>query len=379
MKKTFKRISALLFAVIIAAAMTVTSLAATGYNTDANPTEDTTSFTLTKHYNAAGDTANESSPAENFVVTFTPYQVNNTPASAAITTDNMPSIANATISAAVGAAGGDVTAEVTLPTYTAVGDYWYKVAETAGTTAGVTYDDAEYYLHVQVIRDADASTTLLRLVTLHTAAPDADGTPADSGDTKNDGFTNTYSNGSLSVTKKVTGNMGDIDKVYTATVVFTYASDEAVNPVKSVISYTDGEAKTVAPSAWTKSAADEPWTTTVTIELSHDETVTFTNIPYGVAYTVTEQDYTDEGYTHTMAFTGNEAADTVATGTAWADVVATGTVEDAADSLTITNDKSTAIDVGVIVENAPFVAAFIIAASAIVAVIVSRRRKASDR
>ena len=389
MKKTSKITLAILLALVISVFMSASLFAANGYNTNdgtdpSNPLSDTSSFTLTKNYTLAGDTTNGSSPAENFTVTVTPYAIANVPASANLTVDNMPTISNVTLAAATGAADTDnttaVTATVTLPTYTAVGDYWYQIQETAGSTAGVTYDPNIYYLHVQVIHESNSFTNLIRLVTLHTAAPNADGTPAATGDTKNDGIAaNSYSNGSLAIEKVVTGNMGDETKEYAVNVVFTYASaDNTNNPVKSVISYTDGTAKTIAPAAWTY--ASGAWTTSVDLTLSHNETVTFTNIPYGVAYTVTETDYSDEGYTHTFAFADSDTnTDTVtAENTAWTDAAAAGTISDASDELTITNDKSIPIDVGVIVESAPFVVIALAAACGL-AIILVKRKRATDR
>lgn len=387
---TFKKFLVVLLSVMMIATISISCIAADGYNendgTDAtNPLTDTASFTFVKHYTLTGDTTNGSSPAENFTVTFTPYLVANIPAAAGITTANMPAIPAATLAAAVGAAdtnaATDVTGTVTLPAYAAVGDYWYTVAETAGDTAGVTYDSSTYYLHVQVLHESDSSANLIRLVTLHTAAPNADGTPAASGDTKNDGIENDYANGSLSVTKDVTGNMGDRTKEYEVTVVFSYASTDSANcPVKSVISYTDGAAKTIAASGWTYDSTAAAWTVTATIGLSHEETVTFTNIPYGVTYEITETDYSADGYTHSFAFASADTGDSVtAESTGWSDAGATGSITDASDAVTVTNEKSTSIDVGVVLEDAPFIGTVVLTAAAVVYFVVSKRRKVTEK
>lgn len=352
---------------------------------DTKPLTDTASFTFTKHYELAGDTTDGVSPAEDFTVTFTPYSFANVPALANMTTAAMPVIANATLNAAAGAAdtnaATNITATVTLPDYAYVGDYWYEVKETAGTTAGVTYDSASYYLHVQVLHAAENSADLIRLVTLHTNAPNADGTPNTALDTKNDGITNAYSNGALSVKKVVEGNMGDLTKEYEVIVTFTYDSADDTNcPVKSVITYTDGEEKTL--SGWTY--AEGAWTAAATLSLSHNETVTFKNIPYGIAYTVAETDYSADGYAHTFVFANADNADTVIAESAgnWSAAQATGTITDAKDELTVTNEKNSAIDVGVLIENAPFVALIVLAAVAGVILIVfgvRKRRESIDR
>ena len=384
MKKWYKNILSLLFAAVLLMTLPLAAFASNAYNTNggtdpANPLSDTTKFTFTKHYTLVG-AASGQSPAEDFTVTFTPYAVANTPASAGITVATMPAIATATLSAAAGAATGDITAEITLPTYSNIGDYWYQVAETAGSTAGVTYDSNQYYLHVQVVHESDSSTNLLRLVTLHTKAPNADGTPNTTGDSKNDGITNTYSNGTLAVKKVVSGNLGDKTKEYQATVEFTYTSADSANcPVKSTIQYTDGTAKTIATTDW--AYASGAWKATAALTLSDNETVTFTNLPYGVAYTVTETDYSADGYTHTFAFASDDSgSDTVtAEGGTWSNAKATGTIADDADELTITNEKTSEIDVGVLVENAPFFGIFALAAAGLFVLLISKRRKMTDR
>ncbi len=383
-----KKLASILLVVALMATMTISAFAATpaGYNnTDVvADLADTPSFTFTKHYEIAGDT-DGLSPAETFKVTFTNYQVNNVyGASPAITVSTMPkinggaalSLTEATVGTA--AADGTVTGTVTLPAYPHVGDYWYTVTETTGTTAGVTYDDNTYYLHVQVINDGAGD--FLRLVTLHTNAPDADGNPVELNDTKNDGILNTYSNGNLAITKEVTGNMGDLDRQFEATVTFKYES--AVNTIKSTITYDDGTASSIAPADWAKDG--NVYTATAVINVKNGETVTFKNIPYGVTYTVVETDYSADGYTHSFAFAASDDdTDTVvaeaAVGTAaekWAAAKATGSISDATDELTLTNNKATNIDIGVIVENAPYIALILVVLAGGVALIISRRKKA---
>lgn len=373
MKKTFRNILTLTSAMLVMATASMNVSAA--YNDKATGYTDTSSFTFTKHYVLEGDTTNGKSPAETFTVTAAPYSFANVPASANMTTATMPTISTITVSANTGAADTDnttnVTADVTLPTYSYVGDYWYELKETAGNTAGVTYDDKSYYLHVQVLNNDDLSG-LIRLVTLHDSAPNSNGTP--STDNKNDGITNTYSNGSLSVKKEVKGNMGDKHQTYTATVVF-----ESTLPVKSEIKYTDETVKTLVFD--TTANASGKYTATATLTLSKDETVTFTNIPYGVTYTVTEDDYSADGYAHSFTFDSDattESSDTVtAEGGTWSNAKATGSISDASDAVTIINEKDVTVDVGVILDNAQYFALFGIAAAGLAGVFIIRRKKES--
>lgn len=386
MQKTIRSLICTCLVLVMIASLSVAAFAATGYNSNSNPTEDTTSFTLTKHYELVGDTTNGESPAEDFTVTITPYKVENAPST--VTVENMPTFSAVSISAVKGTASttvnegvktyGTATATVTLPTYTAIGDYWYTVKETAGATAGVTYDAATYYLHVQVIKSGE---NLLRMVTLHKPNPDAEEGQDPYLTAKTDGILNKYANGSLAVSKVVSGNMGDHTKVFNVDVTFTYAStDGENNPVKSEIAYTDDTAKTIAPASWEYDEDNAMWTTSVTIGLKHNETVTFTNIPGYVEYTVQEQDYSADGYvvpTYDLdKDSGSEEGDKI-TGTTWTDKKVTGKISDAEDTVTITNSKDTTIDVGVIVENAPYVALIMLVGVLGTAVIVTKRNRAA--
>lgn len=395
MKKTFRNILTLTSAMLVMATASMNVSAA--YNNKDTGYTDTDSFTFTKHYVLDGDTTNGKSPKEEFTVTATRYSFANVPERANLTVENMnsstskmPAIDDIILEADKGAAGKvdttnvtvNVTADVILPEYEYVGDYWYELKETAGNTAGVTYDDKSYYLHVQVLNNGDLSG-LIRLVTLHDSAPNTDGTPSNGN--KNDGITNTYSNGSLSVTKQVKGNMGDKDQTYTATVEF-----ESALPVKSEITYDDGTEITYADetkgTTQTLKFSDSKnengnYTATATLALSKDEIVTFTNIPYGVTYTVTENDYSADGYTHSFTFDSNattESSDTVtAEGGTWSNAKATGLISDASDTVTIINEKNVTVDVGVILDNAQYFALFGIAAAGLAGVFIIRRKKES--
>ena len=157
----------------------------------------------------------------------------------------------------------------------------------------------------------------------------------------------------LSVKKLVTGNLGDRDKEFNVKVTFTAPTDKEV---ESVISYTDGTAQTIATSAWKEKNGSKQ--AEVTITLKHDETVTFTNIPYGVTYKVEETSYQDDGYTTT--YSGNE----------------NGTINAVTDTVTITNTKNSTVDTGIVLDSLPYV---LLIAVAVVGVVIFTARKRSHR
>lgn len=206
--------------------------------------------------------------------------------------------------------------KVTAPTYNDIGKYNYTIKENAGNVAGVTYDPNEYHFQVLVTVD-DNGNLVTEIGSIKNAKND-----------KIEKITNDYKSASLAVKKEVTGNMGDKDKAFDVDVTFNANG----KTIAGTISYTDdGVAKTIPSTDWNNGTA------TVTITLKHDETVTFTGIPYDVSYSVLERDYSADDYKTT--YDGNES----------------NKVEAATYNTTITNDKSGTIDTGVTTESLPYV------------------------
>ncbi len=265
-------------------------------------------------------------------------------AAVGITGDNMPGLVSVVLAeyaeGAATTAGFESNLVVTLPVYTGVGVYSYTISETDGNMAGVTYGAATspITLVVTVIQGDDG---LLEIAAIH-----AEG----SGETKSDEFENEYSAGSLSVKKTVTGNMGDQTKFFDITVKLTAPTDDTVG---ADITLSGGS------NADNPAKIDKGWTgeKTVTLKLKHDETVTFANIPYGVTYTVTEADYTGEGY--------DAATGVVTTATA---------INSAAASVVITNNKDANIDTGIVLDSLPYILLVAAVLSAAAVMFVNKRR-----
>ena len=397
----------------------------TGLNTSMTDISDTSTITLQKDYvNGSESQQNTNSPAETFTFTIERYGLWNVGdagnGQAKYSKDNMPTFSNSnTITADKGAAGTNPTTkpsvQLTVPTYEAVGDYWYKVTENDNNTAGVIYgtNDSEtedtrsangahkrvYYIHVQVT-NAATKGEYIRTVTLHKTAPgtgvttnaeyenwykDNNTNMRGQNDKKVADIQNKYYAGSLNITKKVTGNAGDKNELFQVTVTFKNESQANMN---SDITYknfydVDGNPTTVATSLeWTDAVGTNGTdikhteeTKKVEFYVKDNTTVTFNNIPYGVTYTVTETQPSDDKYTHTFAHENADdtvnfdgvslAADGVtaeskdtskAVAEKWNAAKATGSISDDSDTITITNDKTSVIDIGVMTSDAPYVA-----------------------
>lgn len=296
-------------------------------------------FTLT--YKLANE--NTTSPAESFTFTFTADHVTD---SNNATKKTMPTIEDATVAFTSGEA---TTTGVTKPVNVALSDvqwpdvgvYYYKVNETSGKTAGVSYDNATAYLKVTVAYNEEHNTYYTAFVTLTLADADKDGI----NDTKTAGFTNTYSAGSLAITKTVTGNMGDRDTYF---------------DVKVKLTGEDGKDYQNSYTVTGGSSESNPKTIEIgketTFQLKHDETITIANLPYGVTYTVVEDNYSTQGYATTTAF-GDDGKK----------------IDTAKDTVTITNNKQVGVDTGIGLDSLPYILVLAIACAGLVA-FVSRKR-----
>lgn len=313
-----KKILSFALALVFVLSMSTVAFAAEG---EEAAYTDMSTVTLTKEYKLTNE--GTTSPAETFNFS-TLTCTNVTDAADGVTTGNAPVPTIVSVSYTAGEAGGENAKKnitITLPTYTSVGIYTYTFTETDGGTAGVTYRSDAITLVVTVI-EQDGK---VRVAAVHTEGED---------EAKSGEFNNEYSAGSLYVKKTVTGIMGDQNKEFTVKVTFTAPEGDTV---REAITYTDGtETKTIdAGNGWTGSREVE-------ITLKHDETVTFTNIPYGVTYTVVENDYTAEdngGYdAASYAFDDSKK-----------------TIDSASDNVTIINNKDGNIDTGINMDSMPYI------------------------
>lgn len=329
-----KKLFAMLLAVVMIFSLATVSFASEDVETPVY--EDMETVTVTKTYTATNE--GTVSPAETFSFTALTC-VSVTDAAKDVTAANapVPTIGSVDFAAGEASATGEATATkditITLPEYTSVGIYTYTFSEVVGNTAGVTYHADPITLKVTVIQGEDGK---IRVAAVHT----------ESAGEKSDDFENVYSAGSLAVSKTVTGNLGDQTKDFIVEVTFT--APEGLT-VKESITYFDGEEKAIA-AGWTG-------TSTVEIALKHGETVTFENIPYGVAYTVVENDYTGDGY---------KAAKYTVSDNAYV-------IDSALDTVGITNDKTTNVDTGVVMDSIPYVLILAVAAFGIVAIMSKKR------
>lgn len=357
MKKTKK-----LLACLIAAA-TMFTMGSTAFASETAETETKTpvsSVTLTKSYKL--EVGEMKSPAETFNYTVTAANV--TDAASGITKDNMPmpAVTNYTTKYIEGEATVEGTTKnftINLPEYESVGIYYYTVAETKGNnTLGVTYDEKTVTLKVTVVNNKEGNG-FDRYVTVYKNISKDESVKLTEGQAA---FENTYSAKSLPVAKVVTGNLGDKNKAFKVTVTLTNKTGKSMS---SNISYNVGEEiKNISKDDWKANTDNTGYTATAEIELKHGQTITFTNLPFGVTYEVVEADYTNNngGYDDAKYEFDNN----------------TKTVNASSQKVTITNNKGRQIDTGINLTTLPYILVF---AGVIViagAAFITRRRKYED-
>ena len=343
-----------LFAGVVAAAMIATmSFPAFA----ARPTPNVGSdglVTITKKYTVTGS-EEKKAPAETFTFTVTPgAKVNGAEKtvekSEATTIPTMAANSNektVAFTALTEDGTGTFTVDVANLNIKKPGMYYYTVTETPSNTAGVDYAAKSMIMVITAgYADDGEDSSLSYWAALHDSTNYND---------KNSKFENTYTAGSLKVTKKVTGSLGDKDKKFNVDVTFTAPAGKTV---KSTITYVNNGAESIAPDAWELNTTTNQYEAKVTVELAHKGSVQFNNIPKDVTYIVEEQDYSREEYTAT--YEGDKS----------------GTIANDVKSTTITNNKGDDnIDTGVILDNAPYILMLAVVAAGAMTLVIKKRRE----
>ena len=343
-----------LFAGVVAAAM-IATMSFPAFATRPTPNVGSDGLvTITKKYTVTGS-EEKKAPAETFTFTVTPgAKVNGAEKtvekSEATTIPTMAANSNkktVAFTALTEDGTGTFTVDVANLNIKKPGMYYYTVTETPSNTAGVDYAAKSMIMVITAgYADDGEDSSLSYWAALHDSTNYND---------KNSKFENTYTAGSLKVTKKVTGSLGDKDKKFNVDVTFTAPAGKTV---KSTITYVNNGAESIAPDAWKLNTTTNQYEAKVTVELAHKGSVQFNNIPKDVTYIVEEQDYSREEYTAT--YEGDKS----------------GTIANDVKSTTITNKRGDdTIDTGVILDNAPYILMLAIVAGGAMTLVIKKRRE----
>lgn len=257
--------------------------------------------------------------------------------------------------------GATIPVSISKPSgYTSAGVYYYDFHEFQGKTAGVNYDANNYRVAVTVENDKNnvLSVSGIKIINKSTGY-------------KNVSLNNSYNAGKLTFTKKVSGNLGDVEKEFDVYVTLTApASPQKI--VNSTIFVTgekanEQEIQPITPEDWTSNSEGE-----VTVQkrytVKNGTSITLKNIPAGVSYLVKEKDYSDAGYETKYERNGSEspiANENVAQKMLGEDNI----------SITITNTRTKIIDTGIFTSNLPYFIILVVAVGGAVIFGISRRKR----
>lgn len=353
------------FAGVLAAAMMLTVGATAVLATEAPKYEDQTEVEIYKHYGLEGQ---GTSPEETFYLVQESKKVlkgdiedsdipdltelTNAPTS----TDGRRYVASVTFAA--GGAKADANQNksaftVTLPKYSHVGQYEYTLREVAGNNAGVTYREGAIRLVVNVINDGD-----IRIAGVHTEN--------EGGEKSNSFSENKYAANTLTVSKYVSGNMGD-KKTY-------FQFELSLKPGAANGRKNFAESYTIT---YPTNGSDKNTTNTIVVGgnsvkfwLKSGESISIANLPEGVEWTVNELDADGRA----VADGATNGLYTVSVDGANGSIVA-ASASDTSNKASFTNTHEGVPDTGVILDNAPYIALLAIVAIGGVALMLNKRRR----
>lgn len=390
------------FAGVLAAAMMLTVGATavfattTGTDTTANPVTDSftdtitldSTLTLTKHYNVVKGKA----PLEDFMFNVTYLGSMSVETGVNYTGAKIPQKkaefnANTAGATKTGLPVGNYSAnftismsELDLDNLGGTGIFVYKIAEVDAGTPGVVYNtdgDALYMIvtvthkttgtnHQIVDGQYDYAVALRRASADATVVQALTGTKVSAGDA----FHNTYGadnavNG-VELKKTVHGNFGDLGKEFTFNVAFTKGADKNYGPitVDNTAGYDIYKAAENGEKGEKVDSTELEYGQNYIVTLKHNTKITFNNLPAGVTYTMTEngKDADSNTLDGLYVVTGEQPNGTVSAG---AEV----------DKVNIENTNEGTPDMGVVLDNAPYIAMLAIVAIGGVALMLNKRRR----
>ena len=272
-------------------------------------------------------------------------------------------------------AGKTASFTVDLPDYSVPGKYTYILKENDPNVAGVVANDNFYQVTVWALQDEDNKEAGNHIkecgVKLSQVQLVDDGYVEVSGKGKLSSVENTYQAGSVTVTKHVTGNMGNKATKFNFKVVL-----KSTKPVNSAV------AGTRTFTFTTDKNADGFYTAEQTYQLSDGQTFTISNLPFGVTYTVYEMSDATEsataienGKTLTVAEDGADAKVYTVTYTSETGALSEETENHLIEASVTNQCGDDTIDTGVILDNAPYILMLAVVAGGAMTLVIKKRRE----
>ncbi len=266
--------------------------------------------------------------------------------------------------------------ELGLAAPAGVGKYVYTITEKNNGTPAVEYDTNTLYLVVSVVHKTNSTTHAIEsgydyYVSLHKGSKTG---------TKTDAyFVNTYGKEGtlkeLTLSKTVRGGFGDLGEEFTFQVVFH----------KNNTNYAGALVKSYTPGASIVDSEGKPVTgvmafeTPYTVTLMHGKNIVFENLPAGVTYEILENGSEWNTVDGVKVAKKDQYTVSLETGSltenAEGKPVAKDNIGTTNASVGFINDHQGTPDMGVVLDNAPYIAMLAIVAIGGVALILNKRRR----
>lgn len=241
---------------------------------------------------------------------------------------------------------------------TKLGKYAYTITEVDPQLPGITKDNDALNMVVSVVNadkdDPDGSN-----FAYYVALRKENTTEKAEGKFNNDYETNT-----LTLSKKVKGNFGDLGETFTFYVTFN--KGDATKDYTDILFDKYGDGITITEKKGGAAATALTYGKEYAVTLKHGQHVDFTNIPNGVTYTIAE-DTTKADWQYTVSLDSNPDV-------ALSNATTGGTVSETA-TVTFVNNHQGTPDMGVVLDNAPYIAMLAIVAIGGVALMLNKRRR----
>lgn len=241
---------------------------------------------------------------------------------------------------------------------TKLGKYAYTITEVDPQLPGITKDNDALNMVVSVVNadnDNPDGSNFAYYVALRK------GNTTEKAEGK---FNNNYETNTLTLAKKVKGNFGDLGETFTFYVTFN--KGDATKDYTDILLDKHGDGITITEKNGGAAATALTYGKDYAVTLKHGQDVQFTNIPNGVTYTIAE-DTTKADWQYTVSLESNPSV-------ALSNATTEGTVSETA-TVTFINDHQGTPDMGVVLDNAPYIAMLAIVAIGGVALMLNKRRR----
>ena len=373
------------FAGVLAAAMMLTVGATSAFATtpEYTTTPDNVNLGIMKNYKVEKGTA----PKEDFTFSVTykadkskPYGTYTQPEASKSKTASFDSNMDAKADAYQASLGIKIS-DFELPA--GPGKYCFEIKENVPTnkTPGVTYDETTRYLVITVAHNDDYTGYVYYAQLFDDSY--TPGTSIKNGQSAgvkvlgNNAFTNTYTANNVVISKDIKGSLSDLAAKFNFKVKLTVADTKNANQyVGAKVVHSDDTAVTVG-TVWSISAkgSEDDW---YDVKLGRNDQLELENLPEGVIVTVKETDGNEYTVSQNPSDISSKNANTsyAKIGT-FTENTATvnATVGAVNGSIGFVNTKEGTPDMGVVLDNAPYIAMLAIVAIGGVALMLNKRRR----